>query len=86
MMITIIPNAILAKRDFPFPIIPETTFSIPAKNKSSARIKIIEMPPITGLSNTTIDRIKIIIPRPIWAARTQTGDLSILKKRSPLES
>ena len=67
MTITIIPNPILARRDLPLPIIPETTFSIPAKNNRSARMKITETPPITGLSNTSIDRIKITAPRPIWA-------------------
>ena len=86
MTITIIPNPILAKRDLPLPIIPETTFSIPAKNKSNARMKITEMPPITGFINTNIDRTKIIAPRPIWAIRTQPGDLSRLKWKSPLES
>jgi hypothetical protein len=44
------------------------------------------MPPKTGLINTNIDRTKITAPRPIWAIRTQAGDLSILKWKPPLES
>ena len=86
MTITIIPNPILAKRALPLPIIPETTFSIPAKNNRSARIKITETLPITGLINTSIDRTKITAPKPIWAIRIQPGDLSILKLKSPLQS
>jgi hypothetical protein len=85
MTITIIPNPILAKRALPLPMIPETTFSIPAKNNKSARMKITETPPITGLSKTSIDRIKITAPRPIWAIRIQPGDLSIFKWKPPSE-
>ena len=85
MTITIIPNPILAKRALPLPMIPETTFSIPAKNNKSAKMKITETPPKTGLIKTSIDRIKITAPRPIWAIRTQPGDLSIFKWKPPLE-
>jgi hypothetical protein len=86
MTITIIPKPILARRALPIPIIPETTFSIPATNNKSARIKTTETPPKTGFINTNIDRIKITAPKPIWAIRTQPGDLSIFKSDSPLNN
>ena len=86
MTITIIPNPILARRALPLPIIPETTFSIPAKNNRSARIKITETPPITGLSNTNIDRTKITTPKPIWAILPSLEIYQYSIWKSPLES
>ncbi len=82
-VITIIPSPMLVNRDFPPSIIPETTFSIPANNKINARKKITEMSPRIGLIKIMIDKISIIIPKPIWAARTQTGDLSMLNGSYP---
>jgi hypothetical protein len=78
-IITIIPNPMLKKRDFPGNRTPLTIISIPANNKRRARKKMTETLPRIGFINTTIDKNRIIRPKPIWANRTQPGDFSMLK-------
>jgi hypothetical protein len=68
----------LANRDLPDLIKPLITFSIPANNNRKARKMITEIAPKMGLISTKIDRINIMIPRPIWTARNQVGDFSLL--------
>jgi hypothetical protein len=78
IIITIMPKPMLANRDLPDLIKPLITFSIPANSNRKARKMITEIAPKMGLIRTKIDRINIMIPRPIWTARNQVGDFSLL--------
>ncbi len=78
IIITIMPKPMLANRDLPDLIKPLITFSIPANNNRKARKMMTDIVPKIGLISTKIDRINIIIPRPIWTARNQVGDFSLL--------
>ena len=73
---TIMPSPILINLLLPEKTIPLTIFSIPANNNKKARNIITDMDPKMGLINTIIDKIRIIIPNPIWAILTHDGDLS----------
>lgn len=79
IIITIMPKPMLANRDVPDLIKPLITFSIPANNKRKARKMMTDIAPKRGLISTKIDRTNIIMPRPIWTARNQVGDFSLLK-------
>ena len=83
IIITIMPKPMLANRDLPDLIKPLITFSIPANNNRKARKMITEIAPKMGLISTKIDRINIMIPRPIWTARNQVGDFSLLIQNDP---
>jgi hypothetical protein len=70
------PSPILINLLLPEKTIPLTIFSIPANNNKKARNIITDMDPKMGLINTIIDKIRIIIPNPIWAILTHDGDFS----------
>jgi len=83
IIITIIPKPMLANRDLPDLIKPLITFSIPANNNKKARNMMTDIAPKIGLINTIIDRTNIMMPSPIWTARNQVGDFSVLKLDNP---
>ena len=76
-MIAIMPNTILAKRDFLLMNIPLMTSAIPITNKAIERIYTIDTVAMAGLAMTYIDSMTAITPKPICAPRTQPGLLSI---------
>jgi hypothetical protein len=75
--IAIMPNTILAKRDFLLMNIPLMTSAIPITNKAIERIYTIDTVARAGLAMTYIDSMTAITPKPICAPRTQPGLLSI---------
>jgi len=75
-MITIMPNTILAKRDFLLMNIPLKTSPIPITNKTIERMYTIDNVAKAGLAIMDIDSMTAINPKPICAPRSQPGLLS----------